>query len=138
MGIILWEKLFLQKLRETVSGGITSLLKHGVTENKLKLTDVSIRVFWGSFWNCCTKNFRKYTAKRLWSFPRIKLHEYSRQPTTEPKTLQITFSKMLRSLRKIVLFSLSLQACSTEFPTSTENLLQLFSEIAKNLPGKGL
>ena len=88
------------------------------------ITDAFTRAFWGLFWNSCPKNFGKYTAKRMWlSFLWIKLHDYSLQPTTEPKTLlQITFLEVLRNHCKTVPFSLRLQTCRPEFLTSTKTL----------------
>ena len=88
------------------------------------ITDVFIRVFQGPFWNRCSKNFEIYTAKLMqWSFLWIKLHYYSLQSTTGPKTLpQNTFLEVLRNRCKTVSFSLTLQACSPEFLTSTKVL----------------
>ena len=81
-------------------------LRIRIIVSSLKLYHTFRRVFWGLFWNSSTKNFGKYTAKRMQcSFLWIKLRGYNLQPTTRPKTLlQITFFEMLRNHCKTVPF----------------------------------
>ena len=117
LGTDLYGQSRLQKFQKTVSGGIFCQLKHRIRisqqpKNLLyPITDAFTREFG--------------TAKRMWlSFLWIRLHDYSLQPTTEPKTsLHLTFLEVFRNLCKTIPFSLTLQTCRPEFLISTKMLI---------------
>ena len=92
-GIFLWRQSYLQKLQETVSGQFTSSLKQRIRTivNSLKLYYTPSQMFskecFEASFEIAAPKFGKCTAKRLqWSFPCVKLHDYSLQPTTGPQT----------------------------------------------------
>ena len=78
--------------------------------NSLKLNYTPSQIFLQECFEASFENFGKYAAKRIQlSFLWIKLHHYSLQPTTGPKTLlQIIFLEVLRNHCKIVPFTLTL------------------------------
>ena len=92
------------------------------------ITDVFTRVFWGLFWNRCTKKLWKLYSKRMeWVLLWIKLRGYSLLPTTGPKTLlKITFLGVLWNHRKTVPFISNISPSKIESSFIVIRLIWIF------------